>query len=72
LDLSQKYKNRLSNRRVSGTRLLKPWFVAIGLVLIATRPIGALELSKTEFSGRMLAAQLFKPSAVIVRGGFSI
>jgi hypothetical protein len=45
---------------------LKPWFVAIGTVLIATCPIGARELRSTEPAGRTDAAQLRNPAFEIV------
>ena len=42
----------------SGTKLLKPWFVATGTRFTATWPMGARELNKTDPTGSTSAAQL--------------
>lgn len=57
-----------SRRLLSGMKLLKPWLVAMGTVLMATCPIGARELKSTELAGNTLAAQLRSPSVVNLRG----
>ena len=51
-----------------GTKLLKPWLVQTGIVLMATKPMGARELNRTDCAGNILAEQLFKPAFVIFRG----
>ena len=47
-----------------GIKFLKPWLVDIASSLIATSPIGARDVNKTDFSGSTFAEDFSSPNFV--------